>query len=181
MHGFQGYSMINALTTTLGKFAILKIAISDNELRDHYTAHIAKHNNAIQTDPFPNSGFDLFVPETTGVPNSIETAKMISMNVKCEMVESDGKSVAYYMYPRSSLSKTPLVLANHVGIIDSGYRGPLIGAFRNVDKKPYVVDKHTRLLQVCHPCLYPIYVILVEESELSTTSRGSGGFGSTGI
>ena len=181
MHGFQGYSMINALKTTLGKFAILKITIPNNELRDHYVGHIAKHNNAIQTDPFPNAGFDLFVPDTVGVPNSIETSKMISMDVKCEMIEPDGKSVAYYMYPRSSLSKTPLILANHVGIIDSGYRGNLIGAFRNVDKKPYIVDKHTRLLQVCHPSLWPIYVIIVEESELSTTSRGSCGFGSTGI
>ena len=181
MHGFQGYTMMNTLKNSLGNFAILKIAISNNELRDHYITAIDKHNNAIQTDPFPNAGFDLFVPETIGVPNSVETAKMISMDVKCEMVEPDGKSVAYYMYPRSSLSKTPLILANHVGIIDSGYRGPLIGAFRNVDKRPYIVDKHTRLLQVCHASLWPIFVVLVEESELSTTSRGSGGFGSTGI
>jgi dUTP pyrophosphatase len=181
MHGFQGYTIINTLKNTLGKFGILKIAIPNNELREHYVGHIDKHNNAIQNDQFPNAGFDLFVPEVTGVPNSVETAKMISMDVKCEMVDPEGKSIAYYMYPRSSLSKTPLILANHVGIIDSGYRGPLIGAFRNVDKKPYIVDKHTRLLQVCHPSLYPIYVILVDESELSTTSRGSGGFGSTGI
>ena len=173
--------VINTLKTILGKFAILKIAIQNNELRDHYIGHIDKHNNAIQTDPFPNAGFDLFVPEVVGVPNSIESTKMISMDVKCEMIDMDGKSIAYYMYPRSSLSKTPLILANHVGIIDSGYRGNLIGAFRNVDKRPYVVDKHTRLLQVCHPSLYPIYVKLVDESELSTTSRGTGGFGSTGI
>jgi len=175
------YSIINDLKNNLGNFAILKLAVSNNQLREHYQTVIDTHNNAIQNDPFPNSGFDLFVPETVGVANSPESVKMISMDVKCEMVESTGKSVAYYMYPRSSLSKTPLVLANHVGIIDSGYRGNLIGAFRNLDNKPYVVDKHTRLLQVCHPSLWPIYVVLVEEAELSTTSRGSGGFGSTGV
>lgn len=181
MNGLQSNVIMNTLKNNLGKFAILKIAIQNDELRNHYIGHINNHNNAIMNDPFPNAGFDLFVPEVVGVPNSIETAKMISTDVKCEMIDMDGKSIAYYMYPRSSLSKTPLILANHVGIIDSGYRGPLIGAFRNVDKKPYVVDKHTRLLQVCHASLWPIYVVLVDESELSTTSRGSGGFGSTGI
>ena len=179
MYDIQG--IINNLKNILGKFAILKISIQNNELREHYRGVIDKHNNAIMNDPFPNAGFDLFVPEVVGVPNSIETAKMISMDVKCEMMDLEGKSIAYYMYPRSSLSKTPLILANHVGIIDSGYRGSLIGAFRNVDKRPYVVDKHTRLLQVCHPSLWPIFVVLVDESELSTTSRGSGGFGSTGV
>jgi dUTP pyrophosphatase len=73
-----------------------------------------------------------------------------------------------------------LILGNHVGIIDSGYRGNLIGAFRNLDKRPFVVEKFTRLLQICNSSLYPIYVIIVDESELSTTSRGSGGFGSSG-
>ena len=74
------------------------------------------------------------------------------------------------------------MLANHVGIIDSGYRGNLIGAFRSFQtNKNYVVDKFTRLLQLCHPSLCPIYVILVEESDLVDTERGSGGFGSTGV
>ena len=84
------------------------------------------------------------------------------------------------MFPRSSISKTPLMLANHTGIIDAGYRGSLIGAFRNVSGEDFQVEKHTRLLQVCHPSLCPIIVELVDESELSTTARGEGGFGSTG-
>ena len=105
---------------------------------------------------------------------------MISMDVKCEMVDKKGHSCGYYMYPRSSISKTPLMLANHVGIIDSGYRGNLIGAFRCLDSNPYTIEKHTRLLQVTHPSLCPIYVDMVNESELSNTTRGSGGFGSTG-
>ena len=36
------------------------------------------------------------------------------------------------MYPRSSIYKTPLRLANNTGIIDSGYRGNLMGAFDNI-------------------------------------------------
>jgi dUTPase len=74
------------------------------------------------------------------------------------------------------------MLANHVGIIDSGYRGNLIGAFRCLlPDKNYIVEQFTRLLQVCHPSLCPIYVVLVEESDLVDTERGAGGFGSTGV
>jgi hypothetical protein len=59
----------------------------------------------------------------------------IDMGVKAELVHCDFtrhklKTVPFYLYPRSSISKTPLMLANHTGIIDSGYRGNLIGAFR---------------------------------------------------
>ena len=173
---------LSELKNNIVNFAILKLAVNPNnvELVDLYNSHVDKHNNAILNDPFPNAGFDLFVPETVGVPNSAESCKMISMDVKAEMLDKGDRSIAYYMYPRSSLSKTPLVLGNHVGIIDSGYRGNLIGAFRNLDKRPFVVDKFSRLLQVCHPSLSPIYVVLVDESELSTTSRGQGGFGYTG-
>jgi dUTP pyrophosphatase len=89
------------------------------------------------------------------------------------------------MYPRSSFSKTPLILGNHVGIIDSGYRGNLIGAFKFLPNDKYAtnytIEKEQRLLQICHPTLCPIYVILAENDDLQVTERGSGGFGSTGI
>jgi dUTP pyrophosphatase len=72
------------------------------------------------------------------------------------------------------------MLANHVGIIDSGYRGNLMGAFRLLGQSEYTVEKHNRLLQICHPSLCPVIVKMVDENELSCTTRGSGGFGSTG-
>lgn len=180
--GIKVNELLDYLKTKLGHFGMLKVAISsDNpEFIDNYKTHIEKHNSGILNDPFPNSGFDLLVPQTVGIPNSVESCKLVSMDVKCEMIDELGRSSAYYMYPRSSLSKTPLILGNHVGIIDSGYRGNLMGAFRNLDKRPFVIEKNTRLLQVCHPSLYPIYVVVVNESDLSTTIRGDGGFGSTG-
>jgi dUTP pyrophosphatase len=91
--------------------------------------------------------------------------------------------VAFYLYPRSSTgTKTPLRLANSVGIIDSGYRGPLIAAFDNGNEDDFQIQDKQRLVQICAPDLsYPIYVILVDsEEELGKTNRGSGGFGSTG-
>ena len=75
----------------------------------------------------------------------------------------------------------PLMLANNTGIIDSGYRGDLIGAFRNLGGEPYDVQQHARLLQICAPDLRPIVVRLVNETFFEETSRKAGGFGSTGI
>jgi dUTP pyrophosphatase len=71
------------------------------------------------------------------------------------------------------------MLANHTGIIDSGYRGSLIAAIRSLQFNTYTVDPGTRLVQICHPTLCPIYVVVVNEDELSTSERGDGGFGST--
>ena len=97
------------------------------------------------------------------------------------------KPVSFYLYPRSSIGKTPLRMSNSVGIIDSGYRGHIIAAF---DAPPeftckggsYTVDAYQRLVQICPPDLsYPIYVELVDAIEdLGQTERGEGGFGSTG-
>ena len=54
------------------------------------------------------------------------------------------------MYPRSNISKTPLMLFNSVGVIDSGYRS-VCGAFHNIsgDDEPFVVEQYTRLYQIC--------------------------------
>jgi dUTPase len=97
----------------------------------------------------------------------------------------------FYTYARSSMSKTPLRLANNQGIIDAGYRGPLIGMFdciyQNNDtyRKDYdwYMDAYSRMLQICAPGLVPIYVEIVSSvNELGpNTARGEGGFGSTGI
>uniref|UniRef100_A0A6C0HXZ2 dUTP diphosphatase n=1 Tax=viral metagenome TaxID=1070528 RepID=A0A6C0HXZ2_9ZZZZ len=160
-------------------FPVLKITVNNNYLRDLYKNHIIKHNNEIISNNFSNAGFDLFVPTESVVESNASKVTMISMDVKCQL-QDNNKPLSYYMYPRSSLSKTPLVLANHVGIIDSGYRGNLIGAFRNLSDYNFVVEKYTRLLQICHPTLSPFVVELVDESELSITDRGEGGFGSTG-
>ena len=173
------------------RYAIMFVYVrtENPELVQLYKDHIAKHNEHVSADPYPNSGFDLFVPERTVFPADDTKSQLINMEIKVEMYDADfapeegpGDITAYYMYPRSSLSKTPLLLANHVGIIDQGYRGFLMGAFRSLSKEEYVVEKHTRLLQICHPTLRPILVKWVEnEADLTKSQRDSGGFGSTGL
>ena len=165
--------------------AIFYMSVNNNELKELYDPSISKYNISSLNDYYPNAGFDLFVPEETKIINVAPTS-MVSMEVKSEMRIYDSftntwKPTSYYMYPRSSISKTPLMLANSTGIIDSGYRGNLIGAFRNLSGEPYVINKHSRLLQVCAPDLRPMVVKLVDESFFEETSRQEGGFGSTGV
>ena len=176
------------IETKLNKYAVLKLYVnqSDVELTEVYKQHIQNHNNNILNDEFPNSGFDIFLPTDEVFDTSINNT-MINFDIKTEMIFVDRKqelveNCAFFLFPRSSLSKTPLMLSNHTGIIDSGYRGWIQGAFRLLSNtSPFVLEKHIRVLQICHPSLCPILVELVNESDLSTTSRGSGGFGSTGL
>jgi dUTP pyrophosphatase len=87
------------------------------------------------------------------------------------------------MYPRSSLSKTKLRLANSTGIIDAGYRGHLMGMFDLIGTDElYTIQQYDRLLQICAPGLLPIIVQVVNSVEElgEQTKRGDGGFGSTG-
>jgi dUTP pyrophosphatase len=171
----------------LNTYATLYLYVNNknDELVELYKEHVKKHNEKIMTDEYPNSGFDLFIPHDTIFEKEIDSV-FVDLEVKCEMTYHEkckfSETTAYYVYPRSSMSKTPLMLANHTGIIDSGYRGFLIAALRYLKSRDelFQVEKHTRLLQICHPSLCPIIVKLVNESELSSTKRGEGGFGSTG-
>jgi dUTP pyrophosphatase len=86
------------------------------------------------------------------------------------------------IFPRSSISKYHLSLANSVAVIDSGYRGELILKFNvNVRKAndPFneykVGDRVGQLLVIPYPTMK-----IIEMDELSETQRGEGGFGSSG-
>lgn len=83
------------------------------------------------------------------------------------------------VYARSSLGvKRGLAPANKVGVIDSDYRGEIRVVLLNHGKEPQTILSGERVAQfIITPVLTPAYE---EVSELSDTSRGTGGFGSTG-
>ncbi len=129
-------------------------------------------------DVYIDAGFDLFVPSTVSLDKG--TTVKIDTKIKAAMYHN-GIPISYYMYPRSSTgAKTPLRLANSVGIIDAGYRGNCMAIFDV--KKDYTVNEGDRLVQFCSGNLnMPIFPYLVNTvEELGSTNRGSGGFGSTG-
>ena len=90
------------------------------------------------------------------------------------------------LYPRSSISKTNLILANSVGVIDSGYRGEIMLKFRHINNiinygshsptTPKVGERIAQLMIVPYPNIEFVEVDSLEDSE-----RGAGGFGSTGV
>ena len=159
------------------QFSFLNIWIVDNELKEYYKEVVKKHNSQITTE-FPNAGFDLFCPESFEINNNNEIF-CLDTNVVCCMINQQNKYESYYLYPRSSIIKTPLRLAKSVGIIDSGYRGNIKAIFDV--KSDYTIEKYSRLVQICSPTLSPLFVKIVDNIEdLGITERGSGGFGSTG-
>ena len=184
------------LLDTYDKYMHLKLYINDNnndnELKQKYIDAALNHNNKIlnPNNPYFDAGFDLFNP-TRKVLYEIhmDTVNKFDHNIICsaQMITDSNKTynTGYYMHPRSSISKTKLRLANATGIIDSGYRGNLIGMFDLVNltgNQEYLVDKYDRLLQICAPGLVPIVVEVVNifEELGNQTERGAGGFGSTG-
>ena len=164
-------------------FYELRLFTENSELKKAYQEKIKSHNTSYSNEKYSDAGFDLFAPNDL-IINSGETSK-INHEVVCSMVYhtyEEALPKAYYLYPRSSTgTKTPLRLANSVGIIDSGYRGNIIAAFDNICNQNFNVKKGTRLVQICAPNLDTFMVSLVDSvEELGLTRRGSGGFGSTG-
>lgn len=87
------------------------------------------------------------------------------------------------IFPRSSISKTDLVLANSIGLVDEGYRGEILVRFKIVprqDDKPFPVifKKGDRIAQLV--VRKTERAIFEWRDELSDTTRGESGFGSSG-
>ncbi len=84
------------------------------------------------------------------------------------------------VFPRSSVRNQDLILSNCVGVIDSGYRGEIQATFKKtngLDSLKYNVGERGAQIMIIP---YP-QVKMNEVTELSTTERGDGGFGSTGL
>ena len=165
---------------------ILEVML-DNDFPEDLKSHYLEYKCNGQ-----DSGIDLIIPNEIDTPEFKVTT--INHKISCQLsLYKDNKFikyVSYWMLPRSSISKTPYRLANSVGLIDSGYRGNIIAKVDTIPEynsdgkyclntiKPYI-KKNTRLFQIAVGDLTPISEVKVVDV-LSNTTRGSGGFGSTG-
>jgi len=192
-------AILNKLLQTFPQVMYLKVYINnDVNLKNLYLTTANKHNQSL-LNAFLNAGFDLYAPGIQYEDQIDEGIKCfgplqkVDFKIQCSatMYTDNNKTynTGYYMYPRSSLSKTDLRLANSVGIIDSGYRGNIMGMFDVINylddsyiKCNYFIQNYDRLVQICAPNLAPIYVEIVDTPEQlgEQTERGAGGFGSTG-
>jgi len=141
----------------------LKI-VCDNE--EHWNAH-ATYETAQQNE---DSGLDIPMPESITVPGK-SIAFTIDLGIKTEA------NWGYMLLPRSSISKTPLRLANSVGIIDKAYRGKLMVKLDNLSDTDFTLEKGKYYFQIiAYNGILPTFTLV---ETLSETLRNEGGFGST--
>lgn len=82
------------------------------------------------------------------------------------------------VFPRSSVRKYALIMANSVGVIDAGYRGEVQVTFLKTDYDgPFYKhgDRVAQIIIIPHP-----QIAFTEVEELSDSERGDGGHGSSG-
>lgn len=127
--------------------------------------------------PFQGSkfaaGFDLTVDELEFSNDQIK----YNSNIAVEIPEG----CVGLLFPRSSVYKHHILLTNSVGVIDSDYRGPIKAVFQREEAIRYKIsgyrvgERFAQLVIVPNP-----KVEYIEAEELSETTRGTGGYGSTG-
>jgi dUTPase len=161
----------------------------------------------IKERPNDNAGFDLFLSKT--VQTKTSEVSLCPLGCRARMIrcypDEMEEEVHYWLAPRSSIWKSGVIMVNSMGIIDRTYRGPLMGAVlpiykmdghwsvmhedsdydmlvRSCKDKPVLepsLEKGIRLFQILAPDMGWIKEVRLVDS-LPETSRGEGGFGSTG-
>lgn len=125
---------------------------------------------------------------------SVEVDKHGNVSYGTGLAMAIPEGYAGFIFPRSSVSKINLSLANSVGVIDSGYRGEIICKFKPTDATHYLyhsvfIKRHVTIpLKVYEVGDRVAQIIIMETPEtlfkevddLDDTERGEGGFGSSG-
>ncbi len=124
---------------------LLKICGIASPRMEFLHSYYSKYQRKFDTD----SGVDLVIPDDITCPAHETTA--IHLGICCSPVVE--KPCGYYLYPRSSLSNTPLRLANSVGIIDYTYRGELIAKVDNISDKEYIIKGKTEIIKLFQLCV----------------------------
>ena len=160
----------------MNKYTLL-IKLSDDldiNLKNYYLNYKSKHSD--------DSGFDLPTSKHIIFKKNENYSNTVEFSISCAMINNETKKLTgYYLYPRSSIYKHNLILWNSTGIIDAGYRGEIKAKVRwfNDNNDDQLKITNEKLFQICSPDLSPFDIKIV--NELPSSSRGKGGFGSTGI
>jgi dUTP pyrophosphatase len=124
-----------------------------------------------------DAGWDLFIPEDTELVEG--QIHMVDLRIRMAIPDSHFGLVV----PRSSMANRRILLANTVGIIDSGYRGnikvPLIYSPTIDMPLTTMVYQDERIAQII---IVPYLTQEIEQVDsLDDTDRSDGGFGSSGM
>lgn len=122
-----------------------------------------------------DAGFDLFsIEECTIAPHEY---KLIKTGIALELP----KGTEAQIRPRSGLAlKNGITVLNSPGTIDAGYRGEIGVILINHSTSTFHVEKHMKIAQMVIQSL-PEVKLNLTDTELNSSDRGQGGFGSTGL
>lgn len=143
--------------------------------------HIKKIENAKDL-PLPmymthgSAGMDLYANVDKEVALNEGAIKLISTGISIELPVGFEAQIR----PRSGLAlKYGISFVNTPGTIDSDYRGEINVIMINFGNKPFIIKRGDRIAQMVINKIETPEIIEVDE--LNDSSRGTGGFGSTGI
>ncbi|OIJ10986.1 deoxyuridine 5'-triphosphate nucleotidohydrolase [Anaerobacillus arseniciselenatis] len=121
-----------------------------------------------------DAGLDLFSVEEKMIKPG--EAALISTGIMIELPEGTEAQVR----PRSGLAlKHSVTVLNSPGTIDEGYRGEIKVILINHGKEDFKVEKQMRIAQMVIAQVAKVNIIEVDQ--VTTTDRGEGGFGSSGV
>lgn len=153
-------------------------ALENVDILDNYKIKVKKMHPDAQLPKQANSsdaGYDL-----VAIDDGVYSNKYIEYDTGLSIEPPEGYHTE--IYPRSSISKYDLILANGIGLVDYSYRGNIKLRFKFTgsgtddslklrykkgDKIGQLVIRKTEHLE------------FIEVNDLSETERGTGGFGST--
>lgn len=145
------------------------------------TAKLKLRRTGAVTVPLPtyqtpgSAGLDLCAALTESVRLEPGDRRLIPTGLVFEIPEGHEGQVR----PRSGLAlKHGISIVNSPGTIDSDFRGEVGIVLINHGREPYVVEPLSRIAQIV---IARVEQVEIEEADsLTETSRGAGGYGSTG-
>lgn len=121
-----------------------------------------------------SAGFDIVATEVSYNGGYIEFKTGLSFELP--------EGTAGLLMPRSSISKTPLFLSNSVGLLDRDFTGQVTFRFKLLPQASHEDSIYQVGDRIGQLVIIPIPKIEIQEvEELTETSRGNGGYGSTGV
>lgn len=139
---------------------------------------LKKHKNAMlpKKATLGSAGWDLYACIDKKI--KINPGQLVKIPTGIAIALPSNDLVAL-IFARSGLAvKNGITLSNGVGVIDSDYRGEIQVGLCNISNTEFEINPNDRIAQMV---ITPIYnASLTVCDELDETSRGEGGFGSTG-
>lgn len=150
-------------------------SVLTNRLSDTLVVKFKKLDPRAVTPTYAHPGEDAGIDLT---PIDVEYNPALGWIYHTGIAMEIPKGYVGLLFVRSSSRKTNSYLTNHVGVIDSGYRGEVTGTIKNIDLEdktlPYQINGKPVFQIIILP--YPT-VTLIEADELSESSRGASGHG----